>query len=214
MNIGDRVRLVNKCGKYRVSNSNPVYGSSEGKIIGTITIIEEDYSHGKYHVEWDNHTNNSNYCDECLEIDFPIMRRTIEKGGLVKVTSRPEVYKDLDEKVKELGGTDKWSGAYVPKIGDVGDVIGISGGYVLVDFQGRECLLDASCLESQKRKEEVKFLVRFPNGSLEEYSTEKELEARVQELYKTQALKIGETVKVYNVEGYKEVSVKIQVSFT
>ena len=149
-----------------------------------------------------------------IEFVFKKMRRTIQKGSLVKVISKPDVYFDLDEKVKELGGSEKWAPKFTPKIGDFGDVIGIDDGYVLVDFGSAECLLDIACLDGQKRKEEVQFLVVYPNNTLEEFSTETEMEKRLQELHVSQSIKPGDMLRAYNVKGYREIKLKISVAFT
>ncbi len=141
------------------------------------------------------------------------MRRTIEKGFQVKVISKPEIFFDLDDKVKELGGTKKWNNKFAPKIGDLGDVLGTDEGYVLVDFGVSEALVDMSCLEPQKRKEEVKFLVIFPNKTIEEFSSEKEVEKRMKDLYKAQNIKPGDVIKVFDVKGYREVKLKVEVAF-
>lgn len=195
-----------------------------------MTRIRDNYFRDYYSSifnAWNDRTDpmglqySSMITDEAVDInniaddkDNQFMRRTIDKGALVKVISKPDVFFDLDEKVKELGGTSKWTGKYIPKIGEVGDVMGVDEGYILINFEGGEALLDMSCLEPQKRKNEVQFLVKYPSGALEEYSSEKEIEKRMQDLYKAQNLKPGEVIKVYNVEGYREVKVKIEIAFT
>lgn len=141
------------------------------------------------------------------------MKRVVDKGSLVKVISKPEVYFDMDETVKELGGTDKWNGKFTPTIGMTGEVTGSKEGYVLVDFPTGMCLLDESCLEPQKRKEEVKILVRFPNNTLEEFSTEEEVKKRVQDLYKAGSVDKNAQIKVYDIAKYREIGLKIDISF-
>lgn len=141
------------------------------------------------------------------------MRRAIKEGNYVKVISGPELYNDNEDKAKELGSTELF-GKKKPTIGDQGDVVGISDGYVLVRFDGFEALIDISNLEIQKRREEAKFLVLYQNKSFEEYTEEEEVHERMKQLFSKGDLKMGDTVKVYKIDGYKEVKIKVEVAFT
>lgn len=148
------------------------------------------------------------------QLNQTTMRRAIQKGAYVKVVKGPELYNENLEKAKELGSTEIF-GKKVPNIGDAGDVIGVDDGYILVRFgDSNESLIDSSSLEIEKRKEETKFLARYANNSIEEFSNEEECQARMKELFSQGHMKVGETVKVYNVEGYKEVKIKVEVAFT
>ena len=201
--VGDRIKIIdNTC--------------SHNYIEGSIYVIYKIISNREHHKYFliDNEVESSYYCyEEDFKLVDYFMRRTIEKGATVKVISKPDVYFDLDDKGKELGATDKWTGKFIPPLNATGEVLGIDDGYAMVDFGAGEALVDVSCLEPQKKKEEVKFLVRYPNGTLEEYSTEKEVEKRMQDLYKAQSIKPGDVIKVYNVEGFKEVKLKIEIAF-
>lgn len=206
--IGDRVRILN----FNISSGADKY---IGQLADVIGFGNETESYGQIYLIKFFDGQQYGVVSAEIEIATPIMRRTIEDGSLVKVIAGPELYQDSDDIAKELLGDSKepWNPKYIPKMGEKGDVLGIKDGYVLVKFDKNIVLMDISSLESETRKEEVKYLAIFPNKSIEEYKTEKEMEDRMQELYKGQSIKPGDGIKVYNVDGYREVKLKIEVSF-
>lgn len=156
------------------------------------------------------------YDEELVLVDKfypePNMKKAINIGDLVEVnSSRPEIFQNMEDLAKELGSTEKFDPNYKPREKEEGNVIGEKDGYVLVDFSGKEVLIDVTNLNWKIRKEAIKFLLKYPNNSLEEFQSEDECKKRVEELHQNGSLKAGDTLKLYKVDGFKEVSLKINV---
>ncbi len=140
------------------------------------------------------------------------MRRTLDKGAYIKVIDPAARYEENVEMAEKLGADKKKLNLKTPAKNQTGTVLGIEEGFVLVDFGDFQYLMDIDGVEITKKPEEIKLLVRYMhNNTLEEYSTEEEIQKRMTDLVKAGSMNIGQDVKVYSITGSKSLKMKLNV---
>lgn len=138
------------------------------------------------------------------------MRKTLTKGVFIKVVGS-DFYPDSDDIAKELGSTEKLN-KKIPRTGSTGDVIGSKDGYVLIDFGDFEYLVDSESVEVTPRPSEIKLILRYMKlNTVEEFTSQEDMEKRLSTLISQGHLKMDEELKVYEIAKSKVLKIKLDI---
>lgn len=139
------------------------------------------------------------------------MKKSLSSKTFVKVNNPDLIFLDSEEIAKSLGSTDKLN-KKKPRTGSTGDVMGVSDGHVLIDFGDFEALMDIEAVEPETRPSEIKFIVRYvKSNTIEEFTSEDEIKARLGKLVAEGHMKIDDEAKVYEISKSKTLTVKLDI---
>lgn len=140
------------------------------------------------------------------------MRSQISEGNYVKVTNTSLNHAGNTEMAEKLKADMSLLNVKSPVTGSVGKIIGHEDGFILLEFDGYQFLMDVDGVEPTSNPEEVSILVRYmKNNSLEEFENMDEVNKRLTDLMKSGNLTLSDDIRIYNISKMSKVKLSLEV---
>lgn len=140
------------------------------------------------------------------------MRSNITVQGWVKVTNPSLNHQGNTEMAEKLGAQPDLLNIKSPVTGTPGQVLGMEDGFVLVDFDSYQYLMDIDGVESITDPNKVSILVRYmKNNTLEEFETMEMVNKRLVELMKSGSLTLSDDIKIYEVAKVHKAKLSLEI---